>query len=279
MTTSGSTNFTATRNQIITRALRLLGVVPQGELPTAEMISEASEALNSMVKYWQNEHVFLWASDWSVKTLTASGEVIGTDGKNYTCLSGHTSAAANRPITGAEWTTYWYLGGSSGSTWNSGTAYTAIGEVQMDSDIIDVTKAFVRDDHSDWPLALVRLEDFMDIYDKTRTGIPTHAMVRRSEPSPLLYLYPQPDMATYVLHFIGVRALEDFDVVGNTPDLPVRWIDPLVFGLAAALGPEYGLKIERQQYLDAKAAELRRVAKRNDTPTHSGVFAQPAFPV
>lgn len=50
-------------------------------------------------------------------------EVIGTDSQNYRCISSHTAAASNRPITGGSWATYWEQGGSSGVAWVSGSAY------------------------------------------------------------------------------------------------------------------------------------------------------------
>ena len=51
--------------------------------------------------------------------------VLGTDGLNYTCIKDHIGAAANRPITGASWTTYWAQQGTGGGTWVAGTGYSA----------------------------------------------------------------------------------------------------------------------------------------------------------
>lgn len=61
MATSGSTNFAVTRDDIINRALRLLGVVAQGETPTTDQVTEAAVALNGLVKAWQAEGMPLWA--------------------------------------------------------------------------------------------------------------------------------------------------------------------------------------------------------------------------
>lgn len=61
-------------------------------------------------------------------------EVLGTDGKNYRCLSSHTSTADDRPITGANWATYWeqkghsalaLVSGSSGIAWVVDTSYSS----------------------------------------------------------------------------------------------------------------------------------------------------------
>ena len=51
--------------------------------------------------------------------------VLGTDGKNYTCIKDHTAAAENCPITGASWATYWAQQGTGGGTWVAGTGYSA----------------------------------------------------------------------------------------------------------------------------------------------------------
>lgn len=61
MPTSGSTDFSVTRDDIIKRALRLLGVVAQGETPTTDQVSEAAVALNGLVKAWQADGMPLWA--------------------------------------------------------------------------------------------------------------------------------------------------------------------------------------------------------------------------
>ncbi len=53
-------------------------------------------------------------------------EVLGTDTKNYTCIVAHTAAAINKPVTGANYATYWAQKGSSGGTWVDGSAYTAV---------------------------------------------------------------------------------------------------------------------------------------------------------
>lgn len=71
MTTSGSTDFSVDRDKLITGALRLLGVVAQGESPNTTQITEASEALNMMVKAWEADGMPLWALKTTQVPLTA----------------------------------------------------------------------------------------------------------------------------------------------------------------------------------------------------------------
>jgi hypothetical protein len=61
MSTSGSTDYSTTRLDIINRALSLLNAVPQGGTPTAYDLSDANLALNGLVKSWMADGLQLWA--------------------------------------------------------------------------------------------------------------------------------------------------------------------------------------------------------------------------
>lgn len=66
MSTSGTYDYTITRDQLIKGALRLAGVIAQGETPTASQISDAAETLNLMTKAWMADGMPLWA----IRTIT-----------------------------------------------------------------------------------------------------------------------------------------------------------------------------------------------------------------
>jgi len=72
MATSGSTDFSVSRDDIIKRALRLIGVLAQGETPTTNQTTEAAIALNSLVKAWEADGMPLWAIKSFSIPLTAS---------------------------------------------------------------------------------------------------------------------------------------------------------------------------------------------------------------
>ena len=61
MTTSNSSDFTISRDNIIKGALRLVGALALGETPTTDQVTEASESLNLLVKSWQADGMPLWA--------------------------------------------------------------------------------------------------------------------------------------------------------------------------------------------------------------------------
>ena len=57
MALSGSFDFTMTRDNAIQEALELLGVLGEGESPTADQLTSCSRTLNLMLKHWQNREV------------------------------------------------------------------------------------------------------------------------------------------------------------------------------------------------------------------------------
>lgn len=71
MATSNSQNFATTRNDLINGALRIIGAIGQGEYATAVQITEASEALNMMIKAWQADGMALWVTKEYSLTLLA----------------------------------------------------------------------------------------------------------------------------------------------------------------------------------------------------------------
>lgn len=61
MTTSGTYDFSVNRDQLIYGALRLAGVIAQGETPNASQVSDAATTLNMLVKAWMADGMPIWA--------------------------------------------------------------------------------------------------------------------------------------------------------------------------------------------------------------------------
>lgn len=54
-------NYNATRNQLIERAFRIVGALTLGQTMSAEEVAQGNQALNDLIKDWQNKGVQLWA--------------------------------------------------------------------------------------------------------------------------------------------------------------------------------------------------------------------------
>lgn len=77
---------TYTAGDQINRALRLLGVLAEGETPSSEMSNDALMALNQMIESWNTERlsifstqdqVFNWPAGEITRTLGPSGDFVG----------------------------------------------------------------------------------------------------------------------------------------------------------------------------------------------------------
>jgi len=60
VSTSGSIDFSATRDDIITEALEQMGVLAEGQAPSANQLTSMSRTLNMLVKAWQGEGLNLF---------------------------------------------------------------------------------------------------------------------------------------------------------------------------------------------------------------------------
>ena len=75
MTTSGTTSFSVSRDDIIKGALRKIGVVAQGEVPTQAQYDEGAFSLNLLIKAWEADGMPLWAITQKQVTLVAGQSV------------------------------------------------------------------------------------------------------------------------------------------------------------------------------------------------------------
>jgi hypothetical protein len=80
MATSGTTTWQTTRDSAISSALRKLAVLPSGGTASATQISDASDALNAMIKGFHADGMPLWAiNQYTFNTVANTGSYnIGT---------------------------------------------------------------------------------------------------------------------------------------------------------------------------------------------------------
>jgi hypothetical protein len=91
MATSGSTDWSLNRDQVITGALRKLAVLPSGGSPSTEQTSDASSALNALVKAFQADGMPVWKITETTFTVTS-----GTN--SYTVGPSQTVTTVGAPL-------------------------------------------------------------------------------------------------------------------------------------------------------------------------------------
>lgn len=282
MGTSGSSDWTRTRDEIIARALRITGALSMGDTPSDAAYTEGAEALNSIVKAIQTKGVRLWTQDWLTHYVSNPDEC-SVDGTNYICIQSITSAAsygAYTPSTGSLWTMYWTEGGISGASiacvGSASVSYAPINIFSPASNVLDIERMYVRDEDDDYPMEKITMREYLNIENKYTSDIPQKFAFEKSL-VPKVHIYPIPDDSTYVLYYLATTALEDFDSSGNNPDFPVRYIEFLVWALADRLASEKRLTIAERSYIEGRANILWQELIRDDNQNVDTEFINNAY--
>src|SRR5579872_6036280 len=99
---SGVTSFTYNRDQIIRRAARLVNAIATGEIPTAALTTDFSEALNAMVKEWQASGIHVWTQSEATLFLqtNVTSYTIGASGNAHCTASFNSFTIATAAVFG-----------------------------------------------------------------------------------------------------------------------------------------------------------------------------------
>lgn len=309
MTTSGSVNFSISRDDIVSDALVLVGELEVGRTVNGNRLAFCSRQLNLMVKGWMARGAKLWAmrqatlflevgtasyslgatgdhcSDTYAQTTLSSDEATSSTSIGLTSASG--MAASDNigivlddgsihwtTISGAPSTTTTIATGlaSAASEGNVVFAYTAkINRPQR----IDGESAFWRSAAgADTPITMASRSEYARLPNKASEGKIVQAYYDPQLTNGVLSIWPTPDNATDVLRFWYERILEDFDAAANTPDFAIEWGQALIYGLADAIAPSARVPLKERQWIKAEAAEKLEIAMGYDRETTS-VFFQP----
>jgi len=242
ISTSGSTNWSHSRDTIIQRTLRIVGGIGQGETPTSTQYSEAATALNDLVKAWEADGMPLWAlKDYTITLVagTSSYDIgIGASGLNAVAplkiIQAYTVDSSNlsRPITIIGRDMYENFGDKTGS-----------GDVTMI-----------------W-------------YQEPGAGVA--GSTGELKGTLTTYLVPL-STSPLTLHVRGQRPFEDFDATADTPDFPSYWYNAIIWGLARDLSYEYGNAFAERSMI-AKMADMYKEEALNFGTENAPMFIQPAM--
>jgi hypothetical protein len=308
MATSGSVDFAINRDEIIKRALRLLGVLPFNETPSADQSEDASDVLNMMIKSWQGIGYNLWRYQEATlfPTEGTNEYTLSSTGANVTAsyVSTETSAAASSgastidvdSITGIssgdnigvfldggtfQWTTV--NGAPSGSTITltdtltddvsvDATVYAYTTKINRPLKVMNARRVISSIETEMYPMSYF---EYQNQPQKTTQATPVAYMYDRKLASKL-HLWPAPDDDTVLIKLTLSRELEDFDAQANTMDFPDEWYDAVCYGLAVRLAPEYGINVQTFQVLKQESEQYLQSVLAWDRDDE-GVCFQPDF--
>tara|TARA_R100001594_G_scaffold50601_3_gene83854 strand:- start:364 stop:1341 length:978 start_codon:yes stop_codon:yes gene_type:complete len=255
MATSGSVDFSITRDNIITEALQLIGVIGEGETPSDNQKSDCSRSLNMMIKFWMADGMNLFVNQEIVifpikgqRQYTFGGSSADKMAKESevitTKLNGGVSSAATSltvdDTTGmAVGDTIGVVTDSAGIHFStitavgSSTALTiadAIDDDASDNDrvytftnaftqkILGVNNAWIRTtDDTDIPIDIISRQEYVDLSKKTESGRVNQLYFDPQVTTANMNVWPVPDdsYTNERIHLYITRPYEDFDGVTN----------------------------------------------------------------
>lgn len=239
MSTAATTNYTVTRDQVIGRALRIVGAIATGETPAPGALTEASDALNQLVKEWQADGMQMWGILTTSFPLTATvsvypiglGQTVNQTAPNkvYQAWMRDNTALTDQPMLVITRQEYDILG----SKFSPGTPN--------------------------------------QVYYFPPGPLDTNQIVGT------FTFYTTPDAftaANKTFFFTGQFPLTDMNMGTDIPDFPSYYYNALVWGLAEQLGFEYGVPIQAQSQISAMA--LKHLTKAQGFDMEEGsLYLQP----
>lgn len=310
MTTSGTSTFSATRNDIIRTAALLIKAVNANSTMSARMVTDFDHALNAMVKRWQARDLHVWTT--SEATLfpvagqtrysAGTGATDHITGTYYSTTisadeaSGQTilSVTSTANMTAADhigivlddgtlfWTTIVSKTSSTVTITDALTDSAATGNYVFNytSRIVQplrITDArrYNIDSDTDTPVSVISRYDYQNIPLKNSAGTINQIHYNRQLGTGYIHVWQVPSTATELLKFTWRRPIMDFNAATDNPDLPHEWIQTLEYNLALVMAPQYQVDGESFRRLKMMADEFLDDMKGLDRDDES-VFFQPS---
>jgi hypothetical protein len=277
MTTSGSTDFTSTKYEIISDALMMLNVYGAEDIVSDADYQFSSRTLNRMIKTWQSQGYHLWTKKTGyifLQKYTKSYE-LWTLGAHATLNYGKTTLDADQIATDTTLTvvstTGMVIGDYIGVEQNDNTLFwTTITNIPsgtsvqitvgLEKDADEGLKVYfyttrleepfnvysaVRESESatDVPMNLLSYQEYFDLPNKTSSGVPISYNYDRQLGKAVISVWPVPNNVSNIMKLTIAKKFEDFDANSNTPDFPQEWIEPLIYNLSVKLAPAFGKNI------------------------------------
>lgn len=289
MAVSSSNDFTQNRNQIINKALSILGVKNRGRALTAEEVNDASDALNLYVKGLKANGDFLWKNAEGTLFLTVGEDKYILDGSTAhatesftetTTTAAAVSGATTIPVTSASGFVVGYNIGvvqdDNTILWTTITniaSLTITLNTALTDDVASGNTVFVyqtkinrpesisscrrRDaDDNDVPLNNLSRSEYFDLSNKFSQGKTVNYFYDKQLSNGDLYLYQTGDLVTDTIKFTFQKMFFDFDSSTDDADFPIEWVEALAFGLADRLSYDYGTEAIKADRIKRTADEM-----------------------
>ena len=300
MSTSGSIDFSVDRDEIITEALEQMGVLAQGQSPSADQLTSMARTLNMMVKAWQGAGLNLFAvqklyvyleknkheydlgatttdhvsAEYNRTTTTAAAaaadttievtSITGMAASDYIGIKLDDGTMQWTTINGAPAGTTVTLTNALTDTVNSGVTvffYTTKANRPM-----KISNVVLSDSISgiDTPIWTMSRDEYISLSNKKSDGSVNQIYYDPQIGLGKLAVWPESDSVDDYLTLWVQRTLEDFDAATDDADFPQEWFLALAFGLAKLSLTKYGVGRDLRREITKEAIILRKEAESFD---------------
>jgi hypothetical protein len=242
LTTSGTTSWNPIRDKVIYGALRICGAYNAANIPRPEQLSDATDALDMMLKSWAMDG-FLWLKKFIYVKLVAAQ-------KSYTI-------------------------GVAGDTVTIGAADNSGAYLQRPTRVFFPTRYTIATT-SEVPMTPISRQEYALLPNKATPGMPVQVYYDPQVSTGVLYVWPVPSGATDKIILTVDRILEDVGADDTTFDLPPEALEMLKFNLALRLAPEYALGMAQVTFIEKYAIALKAKLE-GFQQDNASTFFQPAY--
>src|ERR1022692_329347 len=290
MTTSGTTTFTVTRDDLIAASLRKLQVYGSGVAIPSQDITDCAFALNMWVKAIAKKGLLIWCvSDLVLPTVAGIatypiGETAaylysfaitnvgsgGTPGTYALTITGGGGSGATGTYTiaangtlgsiiitagGNSFTSAPALSFSSGSL--VGAAATAVIVGLTTPRPMRITDAYLKDQYGNSTTLIIESRsDYNSQGSKTTQGTPNQLFYDPQLANGIVTMLSVPSDSLSSLILTSQRQAMDFNLATDNPDFPQEFYQAIVYGLADVISLDYEVKASVRQEIKLEAARF-----------------------
>jgi len=315
MATSGVTAYASSTLDIITEALELLGVLGEGESPTANQITSMKRTLNNLCKGWQADGLNIFAvqrmylfldgdstdynlslgssarftTDYVVDALTTNSSAGATsvtvpDGSQFTIggVIGVTLSATIQwfTITGIAGNTITFIPPLSEDVLEGALVYGYDVQASQPMQVMDIylrTFYGLPTNFSDRPITLLSRKEYSELSNKNAVGTTTQVQIEPQRAYTTVRTWPVGNGTAEILVLWCQRRLDTFTTDGDEPDYPQEWYLPLTYNLAMASAAKYGTPTGDFNRIASLATMYYDMAKGYDKELYTSVSVEPRY--
>lgn len=172
-------------------------------------------------------------TNFSVDVITALEEAFERAGRTFRSGYDYESAVRSMNLMFTEWANL----GINLWTIEDINVTTVIGTASynLPADTVDAVSIVINTGGNDYRISRIGFNEYAGQTNKSKQSRPTQYWIERLTTQPVMHLYPVPDKV-YTIKIWRLRRIQDAGSAANTPDVPFRFYEALIAGVALRIG-------------------------------------------